>query len=152
MGFFDDLVGSTLRLLAGGKSKKKDGNLGDSARGQADPGSAAVYTMDQPGPVICMYVCMYVWGRCPTHKGPQIHLLWPSHGSRAAQMHMSVRADSQDSGGQSTLRITNRLAAGSHNHKFSIKNSTFRSVSVLFRRSTYSREGTDVNLGQIFKN
>ena len=34
-------------LLAGGKSKK-DGNLGDSARdsarGQADPGSAAVYT------------------------------------------------------------------------------------------------------------
>ena len=43
-------------LLAGGKSKK-DGNLGDSARGQADPGSAAVYTMDQPGPVIRMYVC-----------------------------------------------------------------------------------------------
>ena len=40
--------------------KKKDGNLGDSARGQADPGSAAVYTMDRPGPVICMYVCMYV--------------------------------------------------------------------------------------------
>ena len=35
-------------LLAGGKSKK-DGNLGDSARGQADPGSAAVYTMDRPG-------------------------------------------------------------------------------------------------------
>ena len=35
-------------LLAGGKSKK-DGNLGDSARGQADSGSAAVYTMDQPG-------------------------------------------------------------------------------------------------------
>ena len=44
-------------LLAGGKSKK-DGNLGDSARGQADPGSAAVYTMDRPGPVICMYVCV----------------------------------------------------------------------------------------------
>ena len=38
--------------------KKKDENLGDSARGQADPGSAAVYTMDQPGPVICMYVCV----------------------------------------------------------------------------------------------
>ena len=37
-------------LLAGGKSKK-DGNLEDSARGQADPGSAAVYTMDRPGPV-----------------------------------------------------------------------------------------------------
>ena len=36
-------------LLAGGKSKKKDGNLGDSARGQADSGSAAVYTMDRPG-------------------------------------------------------------------------------------------------------
>ena len=35
-------------LLAGGKSKK-DGNLGDSARGQADPGSAAAYTMDRPG-------------------------------------------------------------------------------------------------------
>ena len=35
-------------LLAGGKSKK-DGNLGDSARGQADSGSAAVYTMDRPG-------------------------------------------------------------------------------------------------------
>ena len=35
-------------LLAGGNSKK-DGNLGDSARGQADPGSAAVYTMDRPG-------------------------------------------------------------------------------------------------------
>ena len=34
--------------------KKKDGNLGDSARGQADPGSAAVYTMDRPGHVICM--------------------------------------------------------------------------------------------------
>jgi hypothetical protein len=44
-------------LLAGEKSKKKRGNLGDSARGQADPGSAAVYTMDWPGPVICMYVC-----------------------------------------------------------------------------------------------
>ena len=34
--------------MAGGKSKK-DGNLGDSARGQADPGSADVYTMDRPG-------------------------------------------------------------------------------------------------------
>ena len=44
-------------LLAGGKSKK-DGYLGDPARGQADPGSAAVYTMDRPGPVICMYVCV----------------------------------------------------------------------------------------------
>jgi hypothetical protein len=46
-------------LLAGGKSKK-DGNLGDSARGQADPGSAAVYTMDRHGPVICMYVLVCV--------------------------------------------------------------------------------------------
>ena len=35
-------------LLAGGNSKK-DGNLGDSARGQANPGSAAVYTRDRPG-------------------------------------------------------------------------------------------------------
>ena len=35
-------------LLTGGKSKK-DGNLGDSARGQADPGFVAVYTMDRPG-------------------------------------------------------------------------------------------------------
>ena len=31
------------------ENQKKDGNLGDSARGQADPGSAAVYTMDRPG-------------------------------------------------------------------------------------------------------
>ena len=38
--------------------KKEDGYLGDPARGQADPGSAAVYTMDWPGPVICMYVCV----------------------------------------------------------------------------------------------
>jgi hypothetical protein len=45
-------------LLAGGKSKKKDGYLGDPPRGQADPGSVAVYTMDWPGPVICMYVCV----------------------------------------------------------------------------------------------
>jgi hypothetical protein len=46
-------------LLAGGKSKKKkDGYLGDLARGQVDPGSAAVYTMDWPGPEICMYVCV----------------------------------------------------------------------------------------------
>jgi hypothetical protein len=45
-------------FLAGEKSKKKDRNLGNPARGQADPGSAAVYTMDQPGPVICMYVCV----------------------------------------------------------------------------------------------
>jgi hypothetical protein len=29
-------------LLAGGKSKKKDGYLGDPARGQADPGSVAM--------------------------------------------------------------------------------------------------------------
>ena len=40
------------------KNPKTDRNLGDSARGQADPGSAAVYTMDRPGPVICMYVCV----------------------------------------------------------------------------------------------
>jgi hypothetical protein len=45
-------------LLVGGKSKKKSVNLGDLARGEADPGSAAVYTMDRPGPVICMYVCV----------------------------------------------------------------------------------------------
>ena len=40
------------------ENQKKDGNLGDSARGQADSGSAAVYTMDRPGPVIFMYVCV----------------------------------------------------------------------------------------------
>ena len=46
--------------MAGGKSKKRrkrDGYLGDPARGQADPGSAAVYTMVRwywPGSVICM--------------------------------------------------------------------------------------------------
>jgi hypothetical protein len=44
--------------IPGGKSKKKDRNLEDSSRGQADPGSAVVYTMDRPGPVICMYVCV----------------------------------------------------------------------------------------------
>jgi hypothetical protein len=44
-------------LLAGEKSKK-DGYLGDPARGQADSGSAAVYTMDWHGPIICMYVCV----------------------------------------------------------------------------------------------
>ena len=54
-GTFDDLVESA--LLAGG-NLIKDGYLGDPARGQADPGSAAVYTMDWPGPVICMYVCV----------------------------------------------------------------------------------------------
>ena len=36
---------------------KKDANLGDPGRGQADPGSIALYTMDWPGLVICMYVC-----------------------------------------------------------------------------------------------
>ena len=40
------------------RKEKEDGYLGDPARGQADPGSAAVYTMDWPGPVICMYVCV----------------------------------------------------------------------------------------------
>ena len=40
------------------KNQKKIRNLGDPARGHADPGSAAVYTMDRPGPVICMYVCV----------------------------------------------------------------------------------------------
>ena len=40
------------------KNKKKDGNLGDPARGHTDPGSVAVYTMDWPGLVICMYVCV----------------------------------------------------------------------------------------------
>jgi hypothetical protein len=39
------------------ENQKKDGYLGDPARGQADPRSAAEYTMDLPGPVICMYVC-----------------------------------------------------------------------------------------------
>jgi hypothetical protein len=34
------------------------------------------------------------------------------------------------------------IAAGSQDHEFSIKNSIFRPVLVLFRRSTYSREGT----------
>jgi hypothetical protein len=37
-GTFHDLVEST--LLNGGKSKKKDEDLGDPAEGQADPGSA----------------------------------------------------------------------------------------------------------------
>jgi hypothetical protein len=54
--FFDNLVEST--LLAGGKIKKKDEKLGDSARGQADPGSAAVYTMEDG-----------------TRSNPQIYLL-----------------------------------------------------------------------------
>ena len=40
------------------ENQEKNENLGDSARGQADSGSAAVYTMDRPGPVICMYVCV----------------------------------------------------------------------------------------------
>ena len=42
------------------ENQKKDGNLGDSARGQEDPRSVAVYTMDWPGRVICtsMYVCV----------------------------------------------------------------------------------------------
>ena len=55
MVFFDDLVESTLWLV---ENQKKDGNLGNSARGQTDLGSAAVYTMDRSGPVICMYVCV----------------------------------------------------------------------------------------------
>ena len=51
------------------ENQKKDGNLEDSARGQADPGSAAVYTMDRPGPVICMY--MYVCAGTVSHPyGP----------------------------------------------------------------------------------
>jgi hypothetical protein len=33
-----------------------------------------VYTMDRPGPVICMYVRMYVWERFTAHSDPQIHL------------------------------------------------------------------------------
>ena len=58
-GKFKDFLTIWLKapFLAGEKSKK-DRNLGDSARGQADPGSAAVYTMDRPGPVICTFVCM----------------------------------------------------------------------------------------------
>jgi hypothetical protein len=58
-GKFSDLLTiwwkAPFRLV---ENQKKDGYLGDPARGQADPGSAAVYTMDWPGPVICMYVCM----------------------------------------------------------------------------------------------
>jgi hypothetical protein len=46
-GLFHDLVEST--LLASGKiKKKKEGNLVHLARGQADTGSAAVYTTDWP--------------------------------------------------------------------------------------------------------
>jgi hypothetical protein len=40
------------------ENQKTDEYLGDPARGQADLGSAAVYAMDWPGPVICMYVCV----------------------------------------------------------------------------------------------
>jgi hypothetical protein len=40
------------------KIKKKDENLGDSAQGQADPRSVAVYTMDRPGRVNSMYICV----------------------------------------------------------------------------------------------
>jgi hypothetical protein len=55
--------------LAGGKSKKINGNLGDSARGQADPRSVAVYTMDWPGRVICVYVCVgTVFERTQSHR------------------------------------------------------------------------------------
>ena len=63
----------------------------------------------------------------------------------------AARVDSQDYEGQLTLRITDRSAAGSQDHEFSIKSSIIRPVSVLFRRSTYSREGINVNLGQILK-
>jgi hypothetical protein len=45
-------------LVENQKKKEKDGFIGDPARGQADPGSAAVYTMDWPGPVICMFECV----------------------------------------------------------------------------------------------
>ena len=62
-------------LLAGGKSKKKDGNLGDSARGQADPGSAAVHTMDRPGPVLCMYVYVGTVSHAVA-SDPQYDFLW----------------------------------------------------------------------------
>jgi hypothetical protein len=58
--------------------KKEDGYLGDPARGQADPGSAAVYNMDWPGPMICMYV----WERCPADSDPQIYLLWPERNEK----------------------------------------------------------------------
>jgi hypothetical protein len=34
-------------LVENQKKKEKDGNLGDSGRGQADPRSVAVYTMDR---------------------------------------------------------------------------------------------------------
>jgi hypothetical protein len=48
-------------------------------------------------------------------------------------------------GSESTLKIAKpvgepRGTYGSQNHDLSIKNSTFRPVSVLFRRSTCSRE------------
>jgi hypothetical protein len=57
-------------LLA--KDQKKDGNLGDSARGQADPRSVAVYTMDRLDPAICMYYSCSMCGNgvppLRTHK------------------------------------------------------------------------------------
>jgi hypothetical protein len=50
------------------KKRREDGYLGDPARGQAHPRSAAVYTMDWPSHVICMYVCMYCTGQAITHE------------------------------------------------------------------------------------
>ena len=47
-------------LVENQKKEEKDGYLGDPARGQADPGSTAVYTTDWPGPVIYMYFRKYV--------------------------------------------------------------------------------------------
>jgi hypothetical protein len=51
------------------ENQKKAGYLGDPARGQADPRSATVYTMDWPGPVICINVCVgTVPGRIRNHR------------------------------------------------------------------------------------
>jgi hypothetical protein len=61
----------------GKKKKKKEGNLGDSARGQADPRSVAVYTMDRPGRAIYMYVCV----------GTVFHPLEPTDSLVVAQGH-----------------------------------------------------------------
>ena len=54
---------------------QKDGNLEDSARGQADLGSAAVYTMDRPSHVICMYECVGTVSRPHGPKDPLVVLI-----------------------------------------------------------------------------
>jgi hypothetical protein len=83
-------------LLAGGKSKK-EGNLGDSARGQADPRSVAVYTMDRPGRVICMYVCVgtvfHPLGPTdPLRRGKSILVWFHKFVYSCIQLYTAVRA------------------------------------------------------------